>query len=608
LTPEILLVLGILLASVVLFAWERFSPDVIALLVLMTLAVTGLVTTDELFTGFSSPAVVTVWAVYIISDGLFKTGIADFLGAQILNLAGQDERRLIAVVMLIAGLLSAFMNNVGATAVLLPAVVNVCHKLGLSPSKLLIPLSFSSLMGGNLTLIGTPPNILASGILQEYENLQSFEFFDFTPMGLVILSSGILYMVFIGRHLLPATKQNTELTQNYRLRHYTTEVYIPSGSSLIGKTISESRLGTDYDLTILSKVESQIDNALPAYLASQQRWSLNPHERIRVNDVFLVQGRLEKILQLRELKAVKLRGEVQLSDATLRVGDEQIVEAIIPPNCPLIDTTLREIRFREKYHLNVLALWRDGHPIRQELAHIQLHLGDVLLLHGHKDDIDLIRRDAGGLIVLGAIQHERRRTNKAPIALVIMAFMLTTVTTGVLHISVAAVMASVAMVMTNILSMDEAYRAIQWRAVFLIAGMLPLGIAMENTGTAAFLAQQIINASASLGLGAMGVMMGIYIITVLVTQPMSNAAATVLFVPIAIDAARTIGANPQAFVMAVVIAASTAFLTPIGHQSNVLVYGVGGYKFTDFTKVGLGLNLLYLILVILVLPIFWPLY
>ncbi len=607
---EIMLVLAILVGAVGLFAWEKVGPDIVAMLVLITLALTGLVATDEVFSGFANPAVVTVWAIYIISDGLFRTGVADYLGANILRIAGPNETRLIVGIMITVGVMSAFMNNIGATAVLLPAIVGLSKQTNLSSSKFLMPLSFASLMGGNMTLIGTPPNILASGILQEATHQYSFGFFDFLPMGLIILVSGIAYMALIGRHLLPTAKVEGDFTRSYHLRYYATEVKFLPDSPLIGKTIQQSRFGEDYDLTIISKLTTPTNAYLPSHLASTRRISgqVQPVRRtqtINSNDVFLVQGKLENILKIKNIQGLRLGSDIKLNDSDLQAGKIKIAEIVVSPSSQLIGKSLKESQFRDKFNLTVLALWRSGHPIRQKLANTPIQFGDVLLVQGSKESFNAIDRDPG-LLILEPVSFESRRLDKAPASLAIMAAMLLVVTMGWLHISVAAVIAAMLMVLLKVISMDEAYRAIQWKSIFLIAGMLPLGIAMENSGAAQFLADQIIQLTNQWG--PMGVLLGIYIFTLLLTQPMSNAAATVLVAPIAIDVAITLGADPRPFVMAVVIAASTAFLTPIGHQANVLIYGVGNYKFTDFTKVGLGLNLMYLIIVAVVLPVFWPLF
>jgi di/tricarboxylate transporter len=438
--------------------------------------------------------------------------------------------------------------------------------------------------------------------------VETFGFFDFTPMGLIVLAAGVLYMVFIGRHLLPSTKVEDDLTRNYNLRDYATEIRILPDSPLIGKTIVESRFGQDYDLTIISHLNPPEARQLPAHLSTKRRLDSRnlPARRnatIQSGDIFLVRGKLEDILKIKDAEGLEIRGDLKLHDRDLSSEDTAIAEAVITASSELVGKTLKETHFRERYYLNVLGLWRDGAAVQQKLANIDLQFGDVLLLQGRKERLNL-GQQGPGLLLLQPVPYEARRSHKARIALIIMAVMLLVVTTGWLHISIAAVTAAIAMVLTGVLSMDEAYRSIQWRSIFLIAGMLPLGIAMESTGTALFLANQIVKITGQWG--NIGVLMGIYVLTLLITQPMSNAAATVLIVPIAISVATSLQLDPHPFVMGVVIAASTAFLTPIGHQANVLVYGVGGYKFSDFTKVGIGLNLIYLVIVALVLPILWP--
>lgn len=607
LTFDIMMVLTILSISIFLLAWEKIGPDVVAMLVLISLALTELVSPQEAFSGFSNPAVITVWAIYIISEGLFKTGVADYLGKQIIKIAGTKESKLTATIMLSVGFMSAFMNNIGATAVFLPAIMGISKQKKISPSKLLIPLSFASLMGGNMTLIGTPPNILASAILQENTHL-SFRFFDFLPTGILILGSGVLFMTFIGRHLLPSSPVKDNLTQSYRLRDYAAELIILPNSSLVGKTILESNLGKDYDLTLVSKLNNPDPIKLLPGLSSTRR--LRGHgvpvqktENIAANDIFLVKGSLDSLLKIKNAPGLQIKEDVTFSDKTLRSGSLSMAEVLVTPSSSLLERSLKEAKFRDHFNLSVLAIWRAGHSLRQKLADTPIQIGDVLLVQGAKEHLGLINEDHG-LLLLDPVISPKKNTKQAPLSLIIMLGMLLSVTTGWLHISVAAVVAGISMVLVKILSMDEAYRAIQWRSIFLIAGMLPMGIAMQNTGAAQFLADTVIALTGQWG--NLGVMLGLYILTMLLTQPMSNAAATVLVTPIAIDAALKLGVQPQAFVMAVVIAASTAFLTPIGHQANVLVYSIGNYKFFDFLKVGLGLTLMYIFLVALVLPILWP--
>jgi di/tricarboxylate transporter len=592
-TPEIALTLTIIAAAVVLFATERLRVDVIALLVLLSVALTGLTTPEAAFAGFASPAVITVWAVYIVSGGLFKTGVADVLGERIVRLAGASEPRLIAVIMLTCGLMSAFMNNIGATAVLLPAVVGIARQAKVPLSRLLIPLSFSSLLGGNMTLIGTPPNVLAANILAA-RGLPALNFFDFTPTGLIVFGAGVLYMVLMGRRLLPVRESQQERREAYRLREYVSEVRLAPDSPLAGKTLVESRLGADYDLTVIGIVRGGV-----------VRTALHRDVRLQADDLLIVEGAVENLMRARAPLGLLLEAAEKPELAQLESEDSHIVEATLAPRSPMVGRTLREMRFRDRYGFTALAIWRRGEVLTQRLRDVRLRFGDALLLQGPRERLPALQ-EGDEFLVLEPVMLELRRRPKAPLAVGIMGLVLGLVALADFHISTAMVIGAVLMVLTRCLTMDEAYQSIEWRSVFLIAGMLPLGLAMESTGTARFLADGIVGALG--GFGPLAVMAGIYVLASLVTEPMSNAAATVLIVPIAIDIALGLGADPRPFVLATVIAASTSFLTPVGHQANVLVLGPGGYRFFDYTRVGALLNVVILIATLTFLPMIWPLF
>jgi di/tricarboxylate transporter len=591
-SSEIALTLTIIVAAVILFAIEKLRVDVIALMVLLTLALTGLVTPEEAFAGFANPAVITVWAVYIVSGGLFKTGVADFLGQQITRLAGKSEPRLIVVIMVTCGAMSAFMNNIGAVAVLLPAVVGISRQANVPLSRLLIPLAFSSLLGGNITLIGTPPNILAASILAD-RGLPTFRFLDFAPTGLIVFGVGILYMVFIGRHLIPV-RASVEEQQAQQLREYVTEVRVPPDSPLAGKTLVESRLGADYDVTVLAIAHKD-----------GMQTAVGRDTMIQPNDLLIVQAPIEKLMRARQALNFVIEPRTKMKIEQLDSDQLHIFEATLAPRSPMIGRTLKEMRFREQYGFNAVAIWRHGEVITQRLHHVRLRFGDALLLEGPRDRLPALQ-EAEDFLVLEPVTLEQRRFGKAPIAVGTMALVLALVTLLDFHISTALVIGSVLMVLTGCLTMDEAYESIEWQSVFLIAGMLPLGTAMESTGTAQYLADWIVRLLG--GFGPLAVLAGIYLFVTLITQPMSNAAATVLIAPIAIDIALSLGANPQPFVLATVIGASTSFLTPVGHQANVLVFGPGGYRFFDYTRTGGPMSLVILITTLIFLPMIWPLF
>jgi len=590
-TQDNILVLAILAVSVILFVSERLRVDLIAMLVLITLSITGLVTIEEAFSGFASPAVITVWSVYIVSGALFRSGVADTLANFMLRMAGENYLRLLFIIMLTIGVMSSFMNNIGAVAILLPAVVSVARKINVAPSKLLIPMAFTSLLGGKMTLIGTPPNILATSIMETYGGLEPFGFFDFTPMGAIVLGVGILYFLLIGNRLLPDRKPGGDLSISYQIRDYLSEVRIGENSSLIGQTLPQSQLGQKFNLNVI-----QIQRCDEGLLVPLQEPVL------MLGDLLLVQGSSQNILETSETLGLETIDDWKFEE--LSQESQALIEVTLSPSSQMQGKTLKETDFRAHYGLTVLAIQHDGKSISANLADIPLHLGDALLIQGPEERISQLRRDKDFLI-LETPPMESKRIKKAPLAVLILAGVLLAVSTRVLPVSTAMLIGAVLMILTRVLDMDEAYDAIEWKSVFLIAGMLPMGIAMQNSGTALFLAERIVELVGSWG--AEAVMMGIFLMTALTTEVMSNAAATVLVTPIAIDAARSLGANPQTFVMAVVIAAATSFLMPIGHQANVLVFGPGGYRFSDYTKVGVWLNIIIFFVVLIFLPLIWPL-
>ena len=594
-TPEIALTLGIIVVALIIFGTEKLRVDVVALLVLLTVGLTGLVGPKEVFAGFSNSAVITVWAVYIVSGGLFKTGVADILGKFIYRLSGANEMRLIAIIMITCGTMSAFMNNVGATAMLMPAVVSVAKQTKIPVSKLMIPLSFSSLMGGGLTLIGTPANILATNIISN-NGLPTFGFFDFTLIGAVVFITGILYMVFIGRHLLPVRQAPGEAEVENQLRKYISEVRVLPDGNLAGQTLLESKLGEEYDLTAIALVRGNTTITI-----------LERDSMIEPNDILLLEGSADSLLRARDdLGLVTANESKRLEDVeSIDISEMDLVEATLAPRSSMVNRSLQSLDFRERYGFTVLAIRRHGEIITERLRSVRLQFGDDLLLQGPRHRLPTLQEN-NDFLVLEPLKIPESRTRKMPIAVGLMLLMIGLVITGVLDIAIAFVAGAVGMVITKCLSMDEAYESIDWRTVFLVAGMLPLGVAMESTGAARYIADLMLSAVGDLGpVAALG---GIYLLAALITQPMSNAAAMVLVVPIALDTALSLGANHLTFTLAVTIGAVTSFLTPVGHKANVLVFGPGGYKFFDYARVGALLTVCIFIVTMIFLPIFFPLF
>jgi di/tricarboxylate transporter len=592
-TTEIALTLAIIVAALVLFATEKLRVDLVALLVLLAVGLLSLIDPDDVFDGFSNSAVITVWAVYIVSGGLFKTGVADTLGRTIHRLSGDKEPRLIATIMVTCGVISAFMNNVGATAMLMPALIGISRRTKIPVSKLLIPLSFSSLLGGAMTLIGTPANILAMGILAE-RGLPTIGFFGFTPMGLVLLTTGVLYMALVGRHLLPVREGAQGRQDVYRLREYVTEVRVSTTSPLAGKTLLDSGLGRDYDLTVLGLERD-----------GECLDRIGRDTLIQKDDLLTVEGSPDDLMGARETLGLASEDKQRLDLERLEPGNVQLIEATLAPNTGLVGRTLRGVRFRDRYGFTALAIWRHGQAITEKLRDVPLHFGDALLLQGPQHRVRELQ-EGKDFLVLEPLEVEHLRRNKAPIAIAALMLAILLVVFADFYISLAMVIAAVIMVLTGCLSIEEAHESIDWRTVFLVAGMLTLGMAMEATGAAQYLADNMVEALGDYGVTAL--LAGIYLLAALITQAMSNAAAIVLIVPIAVNTALALGANHLTFTMAVVIGAATSFLSPVGHKANVLVLGPGGYRFFDYARVGALLTVALLIVSMIFLPLFWPLF
>lgn len=606
---EIPLVLGILTVALVLFATEWIRVDVTALLVLLTLAVTGLVTTEEAFSGFSNPAVVTVVAMFVLGASLTQTGVTQAMGRQIFKVTGGRELYLIMGVMVTVGTMSAFMNNIGATAILFPAVMGIARQARIAPSKLLIPLSFGSLMGGVITLIGTPPNLLVSMALEQH-GYAGFKVFDFAPIGVPVLLVGVAYMALVGRHLLPV-RTGSEAGIGDFLRTYMSELVILPESPLIGRTLEESHLGADFDISVLGIIRKRPAPAgtphegpgEPPAVRQIRILSPLPYEVLREGDHLLVEAHVEKILEMRRTRGVQIKAEAKGRVSAITSSEVGLQEVVISPQSWIVGRTLKEIDFRNRFHVLALGIYRHGEMLHEKLGRIPIKAGDVLLVQGEREALRRLR-DERLFLVLEELEVEGMRTDRAALAVGIMAVAIAAAGFGLLHISVAGTMAAALMVLTGCITMVEAYRAIDWKAVFLIAGMLPLAVAMEQTGTAQWLSGIAVEALNPFG--PIGLMAGFALTTMALTQVMSNAATAVLVAPIAISAAASLGLSPYPFAMAIAISASCSFMTPVSHQANLFVYGPGNYRFMDYARVGGPLVLLLFLLTLVLVPVIWP--
>jgi di/tricarboxylate transporter len=598
-TAEIGLTLAILVGAIVLFASERLPVDVIALLVVLALIVTGLLTPSEAFSGFANPAVIAVASIFILSGGLFQCGIAGRIGHLIVRLAGQSEPRLIAVLMIGVGLLSATMNDVAAVAVLLPAVVSIGRQMNISPSRLLLPLAYGGVMGGTLTLIGTPPNIIVSDVLRQ-RGLAPLGFFEITLVGAPLLLAGTAFMVTIGRRLLPdrplreklsRAKLPEELLDIYHLPEHLFALSIPPTSPVVGRNLADSAMRQDFDVTVLGVVRGAECAIAP-----------EPSEVLWAGDRLLVEGgprRLQRAAEAWDLEFDKVTAD---ETELLLAGDTGMVEATLAPRSRFEGQTLRQLGFREKFGLTVLALWRGGEAIERDIASQRLRMGDALLVQGAWRQIRLLQAEPGLIVLLGD-EVVPRRTRKAPWAVVILLAMVALVVAGVAPISVAALGAALAIIITGCLRMDEAYRAIEWKAIFLVAGTLPLGMAMEKSGAVQWIADVVLAPVADMGV--LPLLAVLFLTTAVLNLAMSNYATAVILAPIAFSIATSQGLDPRPLVLVVALASSVAYATPIAHQSNLLVMGPGDYRFRDYLRVGLPLSLVAFVVIVLASWVLW---
>ncbi|MBW2478068.1 MAG: SLC13 family permease [Deltaproteobacteria bacterium] len=587
---EITLTLLILATAIVLFATDWIRMDLVSLMVLLSLAVTGLVTVEEAFSGFSNPAVITVAAMFVLGAGISYSGSISKVGEHLVNLTGHNHALLTAAIMGTVAFFSAFINNIGATAVLMPVVIMIAKKVKTPPSKFLIPLAFGSLLGGVCTLIGTPPNILMNILLQEYAGEQ-FSMFDFTPVGLVLLACGIAYMALIGRHILPERKSGT-LTEAYQVKEYITEVEILKGSPLENQTIAKSA------------IERELNMKVRAILRDKQKIPRPQRNRkLRVGDILFLEGDPQGVMKVKGSKGLAMVPERDNPQPSTADSNIVVVEASLSPTSEMVGKTLRQVQFADTHGLTVLAIWRSGSPVVRKVDHVILRFGDVLLLQGPEEKVRHLG-EAHGFLLLGGVDPVKYRPDKAPIAIVTMVGVILLSVTGSMPIMLSATIGATVMVLTRCLTLKEAYENIDWPIILLIAGTLPLGHAMENSGAAEMLAHLVVG-----GVGHLGpwvVLGAIFLMTFCLTEVMSHAAAAVLVAPIAYNTAIDLAVSPKPFFMAVAIAASMCFMTPISHQSNALVMGPGGYKFFDYTLVGTPLNITVWIVSTLMIPLIFP--
>ncbi|MEN9869452.1 MAG: hypothetical protein RLZZ171_435, partial [Cyanobacteriota bacterium] len=551
--------------------------------VAVVLIVLGLVTPDEGIAGFGNSATITVMAMFILSAGITRTGVVQVFRDLLLKWGGKSVTRQILVMGILVGPISAFINNTAVVAIFLPIVEEWCKKRGISPSKLLMPLSFVTVLGGMITVIGTSTNVLASGIAKDL-GYGEFRLFQFSALGIITFLIGLAYLAFIAPRLLPNRKNLTSdlVSEGYGLEDYVTEVIVSPTSKLIGQTFRSAQLQRDSQVDVLEIIRDQ--ERLPQPVTSRT---------IRAEDILLVRGKTDDVLKIRAEQGLDILPDVKFNQKTLATElnstDEGVAEVLILSNSRLIGATLKDLRFRQRYNLTVLALRRGEELIRERLGRVSLRFGDLLLVQGDKQSL-LGLQTTRELLVIEQKEPEAIRRDKAWLAIAIILGVVLIAAFDLLPILVSALMGVVLMIVTGVIKPGEVYGAVRWDVIFLLAGLIPLGTAMENSGATKWLADNLMVLGGNFS--GYWVLLFFYIITSLLTEILSNNATVVLLLPIAAEVAKALSLNPISLMFAVTFAASNSFMTPIGYQTNTMVYGPGGYKFWDFFRVGAPLNLL----------------
>jgi len=600
------LVFLVLAATIAAFASDRFRLDLVALLAMLAMAISGVLTPAQALAGFAEPITLMIAGLFIVGAGLFETGVADRLGDLLARIAGRGPTRLLIATMLIAALLSAFLSSTGTVAVLLPVVVGLARGAGMAPSRLLMPLAFGSLLGGMLTLIGTPPNLVVSDQLRSMGGAP-FGFFAFTPVGATMLVVGVAYMATIGRRLLPdhrdtgaeggaAATSLDEMADRYELRPRLHAVEVPYGSPLVGTTVGTSELRGRFATTVLA-VET-LGETQPHVRRAEPSTLIRPHDVLHV------------LAERDDLERLLVETGARLDDQPRMPLPEplMLIETLLPPSSRYVDRPLRESRLHDRTRATAVAVRRGARTLHGDLGDVTLQSGDALLLAGGPIAQRRVAKARDDLIVVGAPREwERfaRDTRRAPAALAILAGLLVTMTFGLLPNAIAVLTAAVAMVLSGALSMEGAYRAIHWESVVLIAAILPMSTALQVSGGLDAVVGGLVGALG--GAGPLVVMAALFVLTSAFSQVISNTATTVLLAPVAFAAARDLGVSPEAMLMAIAVAASTAFATPVASPVNALVLTSGRYRFGDFVRVGLPIVVLMLIATLLVVPVFFPL-
>lgn len=591
-TFEIGLMIVVLILAVILFSLERVPPDVTAMGLMLVVTLSGIISPTQAFAGFGSEVVVMILGLLILTAALIQTGVVDYLSREILSRVGTDTRRFLLLLMIAAAVLSAFMSNTGATAFFLPVVLSISRQMKVNPSKFLMPLAFASILASSVTLIGTSTNLVISGLLVN-AGLEPLGMFELTAVGLPVLLVGLVYMLTIGVKLIPDRGGSGETTDEFELQPYLTEVEILPSSPLVGSTLGESGLGRDLDLTVIRVVHD-----------GERVMAPTADLTLDVGDLLLVEGSRDVLLGIEKKTGLDLKPRKKVMQADMQSSEVGLFEVVLLPNSLMIGRTLQDLKLRQQFNIQVLGINRSGEQIHELLSQVRLAAGDELLVQGDRNSLALLDRE-NTLRLIRPVQWRPLRGKHAIWSAALFVIPLVLAGFNLVSLGVAVLTSAFLAFFTRIITPEEAYRAVEWRLLILIASMLAIGQAMQVSGTATYLAGQIVSVTANLE--PIWLLAGFFLLSMLLTQPMSNQAAAVVVVPIAIQLALQLGLNPRTFAVMIAVGASSSFLTPL-EPAALLVYGPGKYKFLDFPKVGLMLTMLILIISILLVPKIWPLY
>lgn len=589
--PEILFIYGLILLAVVLFVNKRVSFDITSLILLAILVVLGILTPKEGLSGFSNPATVTIACMFILSEGLRKTGALDIVGEYFYKLSKLNFRIAILIIMLVIGVISAFINNTAAVAIFIPVIISLSKDLGQSASKLLMPLSFAAMFGGVFTLIGTSTNLLVDSIAKD-NDLVGFTMFEFVPVASIFFVIGFIYLFTVGIKIIPERRKDESLTDTFEMQSYLTDVVLQPNSDFVDTPLMNTELIKDLDLDIVEVFDAKMKS-------KPDRENIT----LESNDVLRIRGSVKELNKLLNREDVLIKPTKAWEDKDFELGNAQLVEAVVAPESTYEGKKLNQLSLYHHFEGIVLAIRQKGKIEQEHLSDIRLRSGTSLLLYVKKERVNDIKLSEE-FVLATEINLPDHDTSKIPVAIAIIAGVVGFAAFGVLPIVATAICGVILMVLTGCLTNEEAYQSINWKVIFLLGGVLPLGIAMQKTGAAQLMVDGMITHFEHLGPTA--VLSAFFFLSMMLTNLISNQATAALLAPIAIEAAITLGIDATPLLVAVTMAASLSFMTPIGYQTNTMIFGPGQYKFTDFVKVGTPLNILFWIIGTFTIPYFWP--